>query len=92
MNYSFWTHYKFGDLVSADVCLFTFCIKFKFDFDRRLCKNVITRKNLFWLQIDSTAPLDKVCLIGCGISTGYGAAINTARVKQIPSVSNIYIV
>jgi len=27
------------------------------------------------------APLDKVCLLGCGISTGYGAAINTAKVE-----------
>ncbi|CAK7312056.1 Alcohol dehydrogenase class-3 [Vulpes lagopus] len=27
------------------------------------------------------APLDKVCLLGCGISTGYGAALNTAKVE-----------
>lgn len=27
------------------------------------------------------APLDKVVLLGCGVSTGYGAAINTAKVK-----------
>lgn len=27
------------------------------------------------------APLDKVALLGCGVSTGYGAAINTAKVK-----------
>uniref|UniRef100_A0A8C5G803 Alcohol dehydrogenase 1-like n=1 Tax=Gouania willdenowi TaxID=441366 RepID=A0A8C5G803_GOUWI len=32
-------------------------------------------------KIDPTAPLDKVCLIGCGISTGYGAAVNTAKVE-----------
>lgn len=32
-------------------------------------------------KIDSAAPLDKVCLIGCGFSTGYGAAINSAKVK-----------
>ncbi|XP_069486771.1 alcohol dehydrogenase 1-like isoform X2 [Ambystoma mexicanum] len=32
-------------------------------------------------RIDSTANLEKVCLIGCGFSTGYGAAINTAKVK-----------
>lgn len=25
--------------------------------------------------------MDKVCLLGCGISTGYGAAINTAAVE-----------
>uniref|UniRef100_A0A7M4F3G7 Alcohol dehydrogenase 4 (class II), pi polypeptide n=1 Tax=Crocodylus porosus TaxID=8502 RepID=A0A7M4F3G7_CROPO len=32
-------------------------------------------------KIDAASPLDKVCLIGCGFSTGYGAAINTAKVK-----------
>ncbi|XP_071411209.1 alcohol dehydrogenase 1-like [Pithys albifrons albifrons] len=32
-------------------------------------------------KIDTAAPLDKVCLLGCGFSTGYGAAINTAKVK-----------
>ena len=31
-------------------------------------------------KIDPAAPLDKVCLIGCGVSTGYGAAVNTAQV------------
>ncbi|KAI4803693.1 hypothetical protein KUCAC02_025348 [Chaenocephalus aceratus] len=32
-------------------------------------------------KIDPAAPLDKVCLIGCGICTGYGAAVNTAKVE-----------
>lgn len=27
------------------------------------------------------APLDKVCLLGCGVSTGWGAVFNTAKVK-----------
>ncbi|XP_063314650.1 alcohol dehydrogenase 1-like [Pelobates fuscus] len=31
-------------------------------------------------KIDDNAPLDNVCLIGCGFSTGYGSAINTAKV------------
>ncbi|NXF96424.1 ADH1 dehydrogenase, partial [Eubucco bourcierii] len=31
-------------------------------------------------KIDSGAPLEKVCLIGCGFSTGYGAAVKTAKV------------
>ncbi|KAM5339447.1 all-trans-retinol dehydrogenase [NAD(+)] ADH7-like isoform 2-T2 [Glossophaga mutica] len=31
-------------------------------------------------KIDDVAPLEKVCLIGCGFSTGYGAAIKTAKV------------
>lgn len=28
------------------------------------------------------APLDKVCLLGCGISTGFGAVLNTAKVTE----------
>uniref|UniRef100_A0A3B4UX87 Alcohol dehydrogenase 1 n=1 Tax=Seriola dumerili TaxID=41447 RepID=A0A3B4UX87_SERDU len=32
-------------------------------------------------KIDPAAPLDKVCLLGCGICTGYGAAVNTAKVE-----------
>ncbi|XP_041363154.1 alcohol dehydrogenase class-3 chain H-like [Gigantopelta aegis] len=32
-------------------------------------------------KVDPSAPLDKVCLLGCGISTGYGAALNTAKVE-----------
>jgi S-(hydroxymethyl)glutathione dehydrogenase / alcohol dehydrogenase len=32
-------------------------------------------------KIRSDAPLDKVCLIGCGVTTGLGAVINTAKVE-----------
>ncbi len=32
-------------------------------------------------KIRSDAPFDKVCYIGCGVSTGIGAVINTAKVK-----------
>ncbi|XP_060134453.1 alcohol dehydrogenase 1B isoform X3 [Zootoca vivipara] len=33
------------------------------------------------VKIDAAAPPEKVCLIGCGFSTGYGAAINSAKVE-----------
>ncbi|XP_063969510.1 alcohol dehydrogenase class-3 chain L-like [Lytechinus pictus] len=33
-------------------------------------------------QVNEKAPLDKVCLLGCGITTGYGAALNTAKVEE----------
>lgn len=33
-------------------------------------------------KINPKAPMDRVCVLGCGISTGYGAAINTAQVKE----------
>jgi S-(hydroxymethyl)glutathione dehydrogenase / alcohol dehydrogenase len=32
-------------------------------------------------KIRNDAPLDKVCLIGCGVTTGLGAVINTAKVE-----------
>jgi len=32
-------------------------------------------------KINPKAPLDKVCLLGCGIPTGYGSAIKRAKVK-----------
>lgn len=32
-------------------------------------------------KVNEKAPLDRVCLLGCGIPTGYGAAINTAKVR-----------
>jgi S-(hydroxymethyl)glutathione dehydrogenase/alcohol dehydrogenase len=33
-------------------------------------------------KIADAAPLEKVCLLGCGIPTGYGAAVNTAGVEE----------
>ncbi|PSN45697.1 Alcohol dehydrogenase class-3, partial [Blattella germanica] len=33
-------------------------------------------------KVNETAALDKVCLLGCGIPTGYGAALNTAKVEE----------
>ncbi len=32
-------------------------------------------------KIDPEAPFDKVCYIGCGVTTGIGAVINTAKVE-----------
>src|SRR5207253_10257725 len=32
-------------------------------------------------KIRPDAPLDKVCLLGCGVTTGVGAVLNTARVR-----------
>lgn len=33
-------------------------------------------------KIDKAAPLDKVCLLGCGVTTGIGAVLNTAKVEK----------
>ena len=33
-------------------------------------------------KIREDAPFDKVCYIGCGVTTGIGAVINTAKVEQ----------
>ncbi|MEO1094971.1 MAG: S-(hydroxymethyl)glutathione dehydrogenase/class III alcohol dehydrogenase [Cyanobacteria bacterium J06638_28] len=32
-------------------------------------------------KVNPEAPLEKVCLLGCGITTGIGAALNTAKVE-----------
>jgi S-(hydroxymethyl)glutathione dehydrogenase/alcohol dehydrogenase len=32
-------------------------------------------------KVNPEAPLDKVCLLGCGITTGIGAVLNTAKVE-----------
>jgi S-(hydroxymethyl)glutathione dehydrogenase/alcohol dehydrogenase len=32
-------------------------------------------------KINPSAPLEKVCLLGCGITTGIGAVLNTAKVR-----------
>ncbi|MEM1412912.1 MAG: S-(hydroxymethyl)glutathione dehydrogenase/class III alcohol dehydrogenase [Pseudomonadota bacterium] len=38
-------------------------------------------------KISKEAPLDKVCLLGCGITTGIGAVLNTAKVEPGSSVA-----
>ena len=39
------------------------------------------------VKIDSHAPLDKVCLLGCGVTTGIGAVLNTAQVEKGTTVA-----
>jgi S-(hydroxymethyl)glutathione dehydrogenase/alcohol dehydrogenase len=38
-------------------------------------------------KISPEAPLDKVCLLGCGITTGIGAVLNTAKVEAGATVA-----
>lgn len=38
-------------------------------------------------KVRADAPLDKVCLLGCGISTGIGAVLNTAKVPAGATVA-----
>jgi len=38
-------------------------------------------------KIRKDAPLDKVCLLGCGVTTGIGAVLNTAKVEPGASVA-----
>jgi S-(hydroxymethyl)glutathione dehydrogenase/alcohol dehydrogenase len=38
-------------------------------------------------KISEKAPLDKVCLLGCGITTGIGAVLNTAKVTPGSTVA-----
>jgi S-(hydroxymethyl)glutathione dehydrogenase/alcohol dehydrogenase len=39
------------------------------------------------VKIDASVPLDKAALVGCGVMTGVGAAINTAKVTPGSSVA-----
>lgn len=41
------------------------------------------------IPVDEAADLSRVCLLGCGVSTGIGAAVNTARVRPGSSVAVI---
>ena len=38
-------------------------------------------------KVNKTAPLEEVCLLGCGVTTGMGAVINTAKVQEGDTVA-----
>lgn len=38
-------------------------------------------------KVNPAAPLEEVCLLGCGVTTGIGAVMNTAKVKEGESVA-----
>ena len=38
-------------------------------------------------KVSATAPLDKICLLGCGVTTGIGAVLNTAKVEPGSTVA-----
>ncbi|MCY3988716.1 MAG: alcohol dehydrogenase catalytic domain-containing protein, partial [Gammaproteobacteria bacterium] len=38
-------------------------------------------------KVNPAAPLDKICLLGCGITTGIGAVLNTAKVRAGSTVA-----
>ncbi|CDR41989.1 CYFA0S08e02344g1_1 [Cyberlindnera fabianii] len=39
------------------------------------------------VAVNPEAPRDNTCLLGCGVTTGYGAAINTANVQEGDTVA-----
>jgi S-(hydroxymethyl)glutathione dehydrogenase/class III alcohol dehydrogenase len=38
-------------------------------------------------KVDKAAPLEKICLLGCGVTTGMGAVLNTAKVEPGATVA-----
>ncbi|KZZ19699.1 S-(hydroxymethyl)glutathione dehydrogenase/class III alcohol dehydrogenase, partial [Oleiphilus sp. HI0081] len=38
-------------------------------------------------KVNKDAPLEEVCLLGCGVTTGMGAVLNTAKVQQGDTVA-----
>lgn len=39
------------------------------------------------VKVNPDAPLDKVCLLGCGVTTGIGAVLNTAKVEKDSTIA-----
>lgn len=39
------------------------------------------------VNVDPSAPLESICLLGCGVTTGYGAAVKTANVQKGDTVA-----
>lgn len=39
------------------------------------------------VAVPQSAPMDRTCLLGCGVTTGYGAAIVTAKVEEGSNVA-----
>lgn len=39
------------------------------------------------VAVNPKAPLDKACLLGCGITTGFGAITKTPGIGQSPSIA-----
>ena len=35
----------------------------------------------------STIPMNRICLLGCGVTTGYGAVVKTAQVESGSTVA-----
>lgn len=48
-------------------------------------KTVVSQHSLVKIQKD--APLEEVCLLGCGVTTGIGAVLNTAKVEKGATVA-----
>ena len=43
------------------------------------------------VKITDKAPMDRTCLLGCGITTGYGAAVITAGKGGVEKGSNVAV-
>lgn len=39
------------------------------------------------VAVDPKAPMDRTCLLGCGVTTGYGAAVYTAKIEPQSTVA-----
>ncbi len=44
------------------------------------CETIVTSVDSV-IVVDKDIPLDKACLVGCGVGTGWGSAVNSAAVK-----------
>jgi S-(hydroxymethyl)glutathione dehydrogenase/alcohol dehydrogenase len=51
--------------------------------------DLMTTEESMLVKVDTDLPAEQLALIGCGVTTGVGAALNTARVKPGSSVAVI---
>ena len=49
--------------------------------------SLILRPEISLAKVNKEAPLEEVCLLGCGVTTGMGAVMNTAKVEEGATVA-----
>ena len=56
------------------------------------CSHLSPPSAISLAKVDKRAPLEKMCLLGCGVSTGWGAVWNTCKVGNGASVACMHAI
>lgn len=82
---------NYDDFIRWFIDLFSFVDSSRFSYQGKTCLHFMGTSTfseytvlpeIAVAKVNPNAPLDKVGLLGCGISTGIGAALNTAKVES----------